>query len=550
MKNFDTFGVMIDCSRNAVMSVDAVKRYIDILSDLGYNMLMLYTEDTFEIEKEPYFGYFRGRYTQKELKELDAYGLSKGVELIPCIQTLAHLERIKMQDVYRSHFDVDDILLVGDERVYELIDRMFETCEKCFTSRRINIGMDEAHMIGLGKYLDIHGYQDRYQILAGHLKRVKEIADKHGFTPMMWSDMYFKFATGGAYRPDKLDMSKPIITEREKAMVPDGMGVIYWDYYTMRETSYDMMLKNHKLLSDNVWFAGGIWTWTGFLPHNEGSVKIMTPAISACLKNGAKNVFMTMWGDDGGECDVFAALPALYHISRLAEGETDEATIKAGFKSKFGIDYDDFVKVELPDKVNNSYPDDNPLNCYNHVKNPSKYMLFNDPFYGRFDSIVRFNEKEILENYEKQLEPLVNNKDYGYLFDFSKKLCGLLKHKYALGATTRNAYSSGDKAALGECVNEFDRTIAALDEFYEAFRTEWLHDKKPAGFDVQDIRIGGLRMRLVDCRRRLKDYLDGKIDKIEELEEKSLDCDGHAFDFVRRVGYFNQYSVMASQSKM
>ena len=550
MKNFDTFGVMIDCSRNAVMSVGALKRFINVLADLGYNMLMLYTEDTFEIDDEPYFGYFRGRYTQKELKELDAYANSKGVELIPCIQTLAHLERIKMQNPYRSHFDVDDILLVGDERVYELIDRMFETCEKCFTSRRINIGMDEAHMIGLGKYLDIHGYQDRYQILAGHLRRVKEIADKHGFTPMMWSDMYFKFATGGAYRPDKINMSEPVITEREKAMVPDGMGVIYWDYYTMKEPLYDVMFENHNLLSDNVWFAGGIWTWTGFLPHNTGSVKIMTPAISSCLKNGVKNAFMTMWGDDGGECDVFATLPALYHIARLAEGETDETAIKAGFKAKFGIDYDEFLKVELPDKVNNAYPDDNPLNCYNHVKNPSKYMLFNDPFYGRYDSIVRFNEKEIFEGYEKQFGTLTENKDFGYLFDFSKKLCGVLKYKYALGAKTRKAYSSGDKAALEECAKEFGKAIDALDEFYEAFRTEWLHDKKPAGFDVQDIRIGGLRMRLADCQRRLNDYLAGKINVIEELEEETLDCDGNGKDFIGRVGYFNQYSVMASQSKM
>ena len=57
------FGCMLDCSRNAVMTVDSVKRWIDITSDLGYNMLMLYTEDTYEIKNQPYFGYLRGRYT-------------------------------------------------------------------------------------------------------------------------------------------------------------------------------------------------------------------------------------------------------------------------------------------------------------------------------------------------------------------------------------------------------------------------------------------------------------------------------------------------------
>ena len=43
-------------------------------------------------------------------------------------------------------------------------------------------------------------------------------------------------------------------------------------------------------------------------------------------------------------------------------------------------------------------------------------------------------------------------------------------------------------------------------------------DNKTSGFDVQDIRIGGVIRRLGACKRRLLDYADGKIDRIEELE--------------------------------
>lgn len=543
MKNFDTFGVMIDCSRNAVYTVEAMKRFTDTIASMGYNMLMLYTEDTFEVTGEPYFGYFRGRYTQDELRELDAYCASKGVELIPCIQTLAHLERIKRHDVYSRHFDVNDILLVGDDRVYELIDNMLATCEKCFTSRRINIGMDEAHMIGLGKYLDLHGYEDRHSILAGHLEKVNALVRKHGFEPMMWSDMYFRFATGGDYRTDKL-----VMTEKERAMVPDGMGVIYWDYYTTKPEIYDIMFENHNALSDNVWFAGGIWTWTGFLPHNNGSMVMTRPAIESCKRHGVKNVIMTMWGDNGGECSVFSTLPALYYTSRIAEGETDEASIKEGFRKKFGIAYDDFTKVELPDKVNNYFPTDFVTNGYNHVKNPSKYMLYNDVFYGRYDSVVHFNEKDVFSGYLAEYGDLASDPEYGYLFKMSETLCETLKYKYALGASLRRAYSAGDKTALAACLDDFDGAITALDKFYEAFKAAWMHDKKPAGFEVQTIRLGGLRQRLIDCRARVCDYLDGKLAKIDELEETLLDCDGHGTDFVGRVGFFNNYQMDASQS--
>ena len=54
MKNstsaFRKFGVMIDCSRNAVMSVDATKRFITVLKKMGYNQVQLYMEDTYEVD--------------------------------------------------------------------------------------------------------------------------------------------------------------------------------------------------------------------------------------------------------------------------------------------------------------------------------------------------------------------------------------------------------------------------------------------------------------------------------------------------------------------
>ena len=53
------FGAMLDCSRNAVMTPQKVKEYADLLKKMNYNMLMLYTEDTYEIPDEPYFGYLR-----------------------------------------------------------------------------------------------------------------------------------------------------------------------------------------------------------------------------------------------------------------------------------------------------------------------------------------------------------------------------------------------------------------------------------------------------------------------------------------------------------
>ena len=123
--DYKRFGVMLDVSRNGVMKVSQVKKYIDYLALMGYNALELYAEDLYEIEGEPYFGHFRGVYSSAQLKEIDAYAISKGVELIPCIQTLAHFTNMAKVPHFWNLFDCDDILLIDSEEVYEFIEKIF-----------------------------------------------------------------------------------------------------------------------------------------------------------------------------------------------------------------------------------------------------------------------------------------------------------------------------------------------------------------------------------------------------------------------------------------
>ena len=64
---FKTNGAMADMSRNAVMNIKSVKTMLRKMALMGLNTYMLYTEDTYEIDGYPYFGYMRGRYTKKEI---------------------------------------------------------------------------------------------------------------------------------------------------------------------------------------------------------------------------------------------------------------------------------------------------------------------------------------------------------------------------------------------------------------------------------------------------------------------------------------------------
>lgn len=60
--SFDMLGAMVDMSRGGVMKVESVKKYLRYMAANGMNVLMLYTEDTYEVEDYPYMGYQRGGY--------------------------------------------------------------------------------------------------------------------------------------------------------------------------------------------------------------------------------------------------------------------------------------------------------------------------------------------------------------------------------------------------------------------------------------------------------------------------------------------------------
>jgi hexosaminidase len=112
--SFKTLGIMLDCSRNAVMKVEHLKKWLRRLSLMGYNMAMLYTEDTYQLPGEPYFGYLRGPYTMDEMKEVDAYAANLGIEMIACIQTLGHLEQIMQWAPFDAVRDTSSVLLVDE----------------------------------------------------------------------------------------------------------------------------------------------------------------------------------------------------------------------------------------------------------------------------------------------------------------------------------------------------------------------------------------------------------------------------------------------------
>jgi hypothetical protein len=203
----------------------------------------------------------------------------------------------------------------------------------------------------------------------------------------------------------------------------------------------------------------------------------------------------------------------LYYAAQRAKGMDDMNQIKAGFAQEFGIAFDDFMLLDLPDTTN----------CPPALDmNPEKYMFYNDCFCGIFDSTVPEGYEPRYLSCAQKLEKLENHPEYGYLFLAAAKLCRFLQLKYTIGVRSRKLYRAGDRQGLRKLVEDYDRLLVLVEDFYRAHRARWFQDNKPFGFDVQDIRIGGMKQRIIYCRERLEEYLEEKVSVIEELEEDIL----------------------------
>ena len=532
------FGVMLDMSRNAVMKPSTLNKFVDYLSAFGYNMLQLYTEDTYEVKDEPYFGYLRGGYTKEEIQEIDAHCREKGVELIPCIQTLAHLRTIFKYHPYRTINDYDDILLIDEPRTYQLIENMFISLAESFSSRKVHIGMDEAHMVGLGKYLDKHGLCDRYELLNRHLTKVVEIAKKYGFEPMMWSDMFFRMGNNGAYY-----LRDPKLPKEAIEGVPD-VALVYWDYYHTHKDDYRAMVEAHQKFGKEIWFAGGAWSWVGWAPANRYSLQTMKPAMDVCRENGVDNIFFTLWGDNGKECSYFNLLPSLYYLKRYYDGVKDRKQIAKEFEELTGEPFERMMDTDAPNYVGG--------NNVGH-RDPSKYMLFNDPFFGWLDTTAKDGvDKEYKTLARRFANYAKSSENFGYLYDMFAKLCKALSYKYSLGVRAREAYQVRDEQALKGVLTDFKKAEKAIYAFYESFRTLWHIENKPHGFEVQDMRLGGLMQRMRHCRERLERYLKGEETTLPELEIVLLDFwgNGRTSDYDKATPGYNYWGGIITQNQL
>ena len=515
-RHFQTLGFSLDLSRNGVIKVENIKKIIDYIALLGFNVLKLYMEDVFDIPEYPHFGYRRGKYSHKELKEIDDYAYSMGVEVIPSIQTLGHLEQYLRYRETREFRENQGVLLCGAEATYEFIEAAVKVMRKCFRTKRLIINCDEASGVGVSKILKEKKYTSPYEIVTKHLEKIGEILKKYDFHPCVHGDLFYGHLGEGYYdfkfSPKKEDVEK----------IPD-IDVIYWDYYHTGYDDYKTLLDGHRALNKKVIFMGGVWIWSGQLPNAEFTFDTMEPALRCCLDNNVSDVWAATFGDDGNETNIAFSLPSLIMFSQYCfkGNECNLHDIKELSKKLLLLDIDKFLSLS-----SYHYPWVNLLTKEEYIwpNYMGKKIFYADILYntsGKSDfSDVLVAHKNALKN----IKDMENDAVWGKYFKYAKNIFEITICKIEILQCIRKAYENKDYKYLEETSeNSIPYLIKKYEELMEIHEEQWMNTYKPFGWEELEIRYAGVISRLKYAKKTIEKYLSKKILSIPELEFEFLD---------------------------
>ena len=515
--NFKTLSVMLDVSFGGPLNMVALKEYFRQLASLGYNQLWFYAEDMYEMpEKYKHFGYMRGRYSADELRELDDYAYSIGIEIVPCIQTLGHMQHYLKWKEAAPYKENALCLLPGEETTYEFIRDMLIASSAPFRSKRIHVGLDESIGLGTGTYLRRHGYREPIDIFLEHLSRVAGICKELGLKPMMWNDMIFCYLSEHHEKyPRELELPKSILNA-----MPKNMELVYWNYED--ENCSEFMIDKNRAFGNHVIFAGGVWIFGGLLPDNAWSAYFHEKSIEACKKKGIDEICMAIWS-----YSTTIYQTSMLEAARFAELTYEETSelLPERFEKIIGASYEAFYDMGNYHALYKEGEIDYNSMYYGERFYGNKFM-WQDLMLGIFDEkLYRENRSE---HYEKMAAQYLGYADRGdgweWLYDFCYTVFKVLALKCYVGERIAPAYKAGDKATLAHILQEklpaLENAWLELAEAHHSHKDDYL---LPFGAEVIDGMYGPQIMRTKYAARRLEYYLKGYVDSLPELAEPRYD---------------------------
>jgi hypothetical protein len=325
--DFRDRGVMLDVSRGRVPRRATLEALVDLCARLRLNVLMLYVEHTFAFRRHPEIGAGASPLDAETILALDAYAADRGVELVPCLQSLGHMERVLSLPRYRKLAESDRRWSVSPSRpeTYAFLEDLYDEFLPLFRSKRFNANCDEPFDLGRGQSARRAPKKSPGELFAGHVDALERLARKHGKQLMIWADFAYKHA------------------DQIPRLAPDTVLIDWW-YEASFEADRIAKLRRHGF---EFWVSPGTSAWNCLFPRIANSEANIARWAEAGKRHGATGFLNTDWGDFGHYNTLGASLYAYAQGAQQAwSGPTDEKSFDRAFgRAIFGEDSPAFGRL-------------------------------------------------------------------------------------------------------------------------------------------------------------------------------------------------------------
>ena len=285
-------GAMLDISRDKVPKLNTLKKIVDQLSLLKYNHLQLYVEGFS-------FGYpsFKNLWenketpiTPEEIRVLDQYCQERFIELVPNQNSLGHMAAWLETDKYKDLAECPEgyeifpmtkmktTLDPENKETIILLEKMMDDLLPNFNSTIFNANLDEPFELGHCKNKLLADEIGVGQIYINHVLKIYELAKERGKSMWMWGDIINK-------HPELLDQ------------LPNDVTLLEWGY----EAEHPYAEHTGRIKEKGIPFlvCPGTSSWMSLTGRTENMLGNIENAVRNGIKNGAKGMLLTDWGDMG-----------------------------------------------------------------------------------------------------------------------------------------------------------------------------------------------------------------------------------------------------------
>jgi hypothetical protein len=272
-------GLMLDVSRGKVPTEQSLAELIDLCAVLRLNVLMLYTEHTFRFRRHPDIGRDAGSLDAATMRRLDARARERFVDLVPCLQSLGHMEHVLRLPAYAHLAETEVAWTIAPalDETYALLCELYDEYLPNFSSALFNANCDEPWDLGRGRSQARSEALGPGGLYLEHVRRVRELAARHGKRTLIWGDVVHA-------HPDR---------------IPDlERDLVLLDWWYEADLDYDRVaaFARHGL---DFMVCPGTAAWNALFPRVEVSLANISGWAEAGRRHGAMGLLVTDWGDFG-----------------------------------------------------------------------------------------------------------------------------------------------------------------------------------------------------------------------------------------------------------